>query len=150
MAEKECSKKEKLETRDSEFIGESVVGTHWMEKLAGCPHQAGPQPQAKQENNLWEVDQLGQMGRCAGVQRDVGLHCRCKAQITQGLCLEAPRKLFRGTSRPSSRVGTESQGCCQDWELEGPPLKKPRTTLCMIWFCGFFKAAWIKARHMAH
>lgn len=83
MAEEECSKKEKRGTRDSEFTGEGAVAAHWLEeKLAGCPHQAGPQSQGKQENSLWEVDQLGRMGRWAGVQRDLGLRCRCKAQIT--------------------------------------------------------------------
>lgn len=82
LAEEECPKKEKLGTRGSEFTGECVVATHWMEKLAGCPYQAGPQPQGKQGNNLWEVDQLGQVDRWAGEQRDLGLRCRYKAQIT--------------------------------------------------------------------
>ncbi|CAK6433085.1 unnamed protein product [Pipistrellus nathusii] len=86
-----------------------LQSTEWRRSWLGDHTQQGHSHRAsrKTTSGRWTS-----WGRWAGMQRDLGLRCRCEAQITQGLCLEVPGKLFRGTGRLSSRVSTEHQGCC--------------------------------------
>lgn len=71
-------KKEKLRMRGSEFTREGVVAAHWIEKFAGCPGQS--RATAIGQAGTTSTVQTN-LGRCASVQRDLGLHCRYKAQI---------------------------------------------------------------------
>lgn len=67
--------------RGSEFTREGVVAGHWIEKFTSCPGQSRATVTGQAETTLRRADQPGQVGRWAGVQRDL---CREASLQVQG------------------------------------------------------------------